>query len=152
MAVKKATYKIDNGSTYDEIMFKTLAEQVYFNDGTNIETKLNNGSLRGPTGPTGPTGAQGIQGPIGPTGPSGAKGTNGTNGAQGPTGPTGPTGAQGPNAISTSTTTSGFTNGQYLYNNNGKVGAKDLPSFTIECRTSDPTNPSNGQIWIRTDL
>lgn len=26
------------------------------------------------------------------------------------------------------------------------------PYFLIEARTSDPTSPQNGQIWLRTDL
>lgn len=38
----------------------------------------------------------------------------------------GPQGAAGPNTVSSSTTTSGFENGQVLFNNNGKVGAKKL--------------------------
>lgn len=38
----------------------------------------------------------------------------------------GPQGAAGPNTVSSSTTTSGFENGHVLFNNNGKVGAKNL--------------------------
>lgn len=66
-----------------------------------------------------PSGAQGPAGPVGPTGPAGP---------QGPAGPTGLTGAAGPNIVTTATSTSGFANGQVLYNNNGKVGAQALPS------------------------
>lgn len=104
MATKKAVYRVYNDSNFDEIMFKTLAEQVYFSDGTNLQTKLNNGSLKGDIGPTGPQGPQGVkgntgsQGPIGPTGPTGSqglKGDKGDTGAQGIQGPIGPTGPQG---------------------------------------------------------
>lgn len=38
----------------------------------------------------------------------------------------GPQGTAGPNTVSNSTTTSGFENGHVLFNNNGKVGAKNL--------------------------
>lgn len=38
----------------------------------------------------------------------------------------GPQGAAGPNTVSNSTTTSGFENGHVLFNNNGKVGSKNL--------------------------
>lgn len=34
---KKATYKVDNGTDFDEIHFKTSAEQVYLADGTNLQ-------------------------------------------------------------------------------------------------------------------
>lgn len=37
MAVKKGTYKVDNGSGFDEIMLKTLAEQINFKNGKNLE-------------------------------------------------------------------------------------------------------------------
>ena len=87
MAIKKGTYKVDNGSGYDEIMFKTLAEQVLFTDGQTFQDKLNNGTLKGSPG------TNGAQGPIGPTGPQGPKGTDGAQGIQGPIGPTGPSGA-----------------------------------------------------------
>ena len=57
---------------------------------------------------------------MGPAGPQGPKGDTGAQGAVGPA---------GPNAVSAATTVSGFSAGQYLYNNNGKVGAKTiLPS------------------------
>ena len=215
MTIKKATFKVDNGTGYDEIMFKTVASQVEFTDGTTFQQKLDNGSLRGPqgaagargaigptgpqgpqgsvgakgatgaqgaqgaqgvagakgaTGPTGPqgpqgavgakgaTGAQGAQGAVGakgatgPQGPQGTQGAAGAKGAMGPTGPQGttgavgakgatgpqgPQGAQGPNAISTSTTTSGFTNGHYLYNNNGKVAAKTITPGDIGAATAN---------------
>ncbi|WP_291243974.1 hypothetical protein [Fournierella sp.] len=43
----------------------------------------------------------------------------------------GPQGAAGPNTVSSSTTTSGFENGQVLFNNNGKVGAKNLSASDV---------------------
>lgn len=43
----------------------------------------------------------------------------------------GPQGAAGPNTVSSSTTTSGFENGQVLINSNGKVGAKKLTASDV---------------------
>jgi hypothetical protein len=106
-------------------------------NGTNGAT-----GATGPTGPTGATGANGTNGTngktgaTGPTGPTGATGANGTNGTNGATGATGPTGPTGPNSVSTSTTVSGFTSGYYLYNNSGKVGAKQIPWTDITSRPS----------------
>ena len=40
-------------------------------------------------------------------------------------------GPAGPNTVSSSTTTSGFENGQVLFNNNGKVGAKKLTASDV---------------------
>lgn len=37
MAVKKSTYRVDNGTGWDEHMLKTLAEQVFFKNGKNLE-------------------------------------------------------------------------------------------------------------------
>lgn len=140
MAIKKGTYKIDNGTGYDEIMFKTLAEQVFFTDGQTFEDKLGNGTLKGPTGPTGPkgatgsTGVQGIQGPTGPTGskgatgntgaqgpigPTGPKGANGSNGAQGPTGPTGPAGINATTTAVATTSTNGLMSSTMVTKLNG---------------------------------
>lgn len=43
MAVKNAVYKVDNGAgAFDEIMFKTKAEQVVFKDNTNLENRFKN--------------------------------------------------------------------------------------------------------------
>lgn len=50
--------------------------------------------------------------------------------------PQGAQGATGPNAVSASTTTSGFTNGYVLYNNNGKVGAMVAGNIHIDAVTS----------------
>ena len=134
MAIKKGTYKVDNGAGYDEIMLKTTAEQVFFSDGQTFEDKLSNGTLKGPTGAKGATGAQGAIGPTGPKGSNGAQGPTGPTGAKGAAGTTGATGAQGPagpNTVTTTTTTSGFTNGHFIYNNNGKVGAKAITASSI---------------------
>lgn len=43
----------------------------------------------------------------------------------------GPQGAAGPNTVSSSTTTSGFEDGQVLFDNNGKVGAKKLTASDV---------------------
>ena len=140
MTIKKATFKVDNGTGYDEIMFKTVASQVEFTDGTTFQQKLDNGSLRGPQGIQGVAGAKGA---TGPTGPQGIQGTTGAVGAKGATGPQGPQGVQGPNAISTGTTTSGFTNGHYLYNNNGKVAAKAITPGDIGAAATSHNHDSN---------
>ena len=59
---------------------------------------------------------------------------------RGATGAKGDTGAAGPNRISSTTTTSGFTNGYALYVNNGKVGAKAFPaSPTIKLDSASVT-------------
>lgn len=42
MAQKKATYKVYNGSNFDEIMLKTLASQVGLKDGRNLESIIEN--------------------------------------------------------------------------------------------------------------
>ena len=43
MATKKATYQYDNGSSWDEIMFKTTADQVIKTDGKTVQDFFNNG-------------------------------------------------------------------------------------------------------------
>ena len=45
MATKKATYQYDNGSSWDEIMFKTTADQVVLNSGKNIQNFFNGNDL-----------------------------------------------------------------------------------------------------------
>lgn len=53
MAVKKAIYQVDNGSGFDEIHFKTTAEQVICKDGKSVETSLGeitNEALNGANG------------------------------------------------------------------------------------------------------
>lgn len=40
--VKKAVYKVDNGSDFDEIHFKTDSEQVYMTDGKTIQNCIDN--------------------------------------------------------------------------------------------------------------
>ena len=89
------------------------------------------GSIRGATGAQGATGPQG---PTGATGPAGAQGPKGDTGAQGVAGPA------GPDAVSSSTTVSGFTSGQYLYNNNGRVGAKAITASSIGAAATSHTH------------
>ena len=46
MAVKNAVYKVDNGAGgFDEIMFKTKAEQVVLKNGQTLEEKLKRNEL-----------------------------------------------------------------------------------------------------------
>ena len=93
--------------------------------------EINLGRVVGPQGLKGDQGERGAQGPAGPTGPAGPKGDTGATGPQGPAGATGAQGAPGPNQVSSATTTSGFTNGQILYNNAGCVGAKTLTASDV---------------------
>lgn len=86
---------------------------------------------KGEPGPQGPQGPQGSRGPVGATGPAGPAGQPGPQGSQGPA---------GPNQISHNTTTTGFTNGHYLYNNNGKVGAKAITPGSIGAAPSSHTH------------
>ena len=97
----------------------------------------------GATGATGARGPQGLQGPKGEqglrgaTGPKGDRGDTGPQGATGPAGPKGDqglrgaTGPAGPNAVSATTVVSGFANGQILFNNNGRVGAKAVTASSV---------------------
>lgn len=39
---KNATYKVHNGTDFDEINFKTIASQVKTSDGSNVEISLSN--------------------------------------------------------------------------------------------------------------
>lgn len=38
--IKNAVYKVDNGTDFDEIHFKTKAAQVFCNDGKTVESQL----------------------------------------------------------------------------------------------------------------
>lgn len=38
--IKNAVYKVDNGVDFDEIHFKTIAAQVFCNDGKTVESQL----------------------------------------------------------------------------------------------------------------
>ena len=104
--------------------------------------EFNLGRVVGPQGPKGDQGERGAQGPIGSTGPAGPKGDTGATGPQGPAGATGAQGVPGPNQVSSTTTTSGFTDGQILYNNAGRVGAKTLTASDVGALASDG-NASN---------
>ena len=81
--IKNAIYRVDNGSDFDEIHFKTNSNQVVFDDGETFQQKLDSGTLKGEQGERGLDGAVGPQGPqgeIGPQGPQGPKGENGKDG------------------------------------------------------------------------
>ena len=113
--------------------------------------------LKGDTGSAGAKGDTGAQGPTGAAAGFGTPIASATPLAAGsnptvtitPSGPNtakvfafsfgipqGAQGATGPNAVSASTTTSGFTNGYMLYNNNGKVGAMVAGNIHIDAVTS----------------
>ena len=47
MATKKATYRYDNGSSWDEIMFKTTADQVVLNNGETVQNFFDKGGIIG---------------------------------------------------------------------------------------------------------
>jgi hypothetical protein len=75
--------------------------------------------------------ASGTPGPQGPQGPQGPKGDTGQTGPQGPEGPQGPKGDKGDTGLQ------------------GPQGPSGV--LIIEARTSDPSNPVTGQIWLRTN-
>ena len=53
-------------------------------------------------------------------------------------------GPAGPNTVSSSTTTSGFENGQVLYNDNGHVGGKKLSAEDVGLTVSSNKQTVNG--------
>lgn len=45
MAVKNGIYKVDDGhGGFDEIMLKSIAEQIFFNDGESLQDKFSKGN------------------------------------------------------------------------------------------------------------
>lgn len=108
------------------------AKNVFFEDGTNFQEKLDNNSLKGEKGDVGPQGPKGdsfkyedftseqlenLRGPIGPQGPQGIPGENGQQGIQGEIGPKGEQGPPG-------------TNGED--GNDGENGATFIPNVDAE--------------------
>ena len=87
--IKNAIYKVDNGSDFDEIHFKTNSNQVVFDDGETFQQKLDSGTLKGEQG------ERGLAGAVGPQGPQGEIGPQGEAGPQGPQGPKGENGKDG---------------------------------------------------------
>ena len=59
------------------------ANQITFADGQTLQTKLNDGSLKGDKGDKGEQGIQGLQGPQGEKGDKGDRGEQGLQGIQG---------------------------------------------------------------------
>jgi hypothetical protein len=39
-----------------------------------------------------------------------------------------------------------------IHETSAVIRAKSNETIRIECRTSDPSSPQNGEIWLRTDL
>lgn len=75
------------------------AQEVIFNDGETLQSKYEDGGIRGPQGPKGDKGDPGTQGErglTGPQGPQGIAGPKGEKGEQGLIGPEGPQGQRGP--------------------------------------------------------
>ena len=75
------------------------AQEIIFNDGETLQSKYEDGGIRGPQGPKGDKGDPGTQGErglTGPQGPQGIAGPKGERGEQGLVGPEGPQGQRGP--------------------------------------------------------
>ena len=72
------------------------AQEIIFNDGETLQSKYEDGGIRGPQGPKGDKGDPGTQGERGLTGPQGPQGIAGPKGEKGDTGPRGIQGEQGP--------------------------------------------------------
>ena len=72
------------------------AQEIIFNDGETLQSKYEDGGIRGPQGPKGDKGDPGTQGERGLTGPQGPQGIAGPKGEKGEQGETGPRGPQGP--------------------------------------------------------
>lgn len=147
--IKNAIYRVDNGSDFDEIHFKTNSNQVVFDDGETFQQKLDSGTLKGEQGERGLTGATGPQGPKGDTG---AQGIQGVKGDKGDTGATGPKGADG-------LTTSIEVNGQTYTHVNGKITLPNYPtgegggsSTNVTYSETAPSSASEGDIWYKTAL
>lgn len=174
--IKNAIYRVDNGSDFDEIHFKTNSNQVVFDDGETFQQKLDSGTLKGeqgergldgavgPQGPQGPKGEQGErglqgeQGPQGPAGPQGSKGDTGAQGIQGVKGDKGDTGATGPKGAD-GLTTSIEVNGQTYTHVNGKITLPNYPtgggggsSTNVTYSNTAPSSASEGDIWYKTVL
>ena len=145
MAIKKATFKVDNGTDYDEIMFKTVASQVEFTDGKTFQQKLEDGSLRGPQGAQGSQGVAGTRGATGPTGPQGTQGPAGTSGARGATGPTGPQGPQGSQGLAGSAGARGATGPTGPQGAQGAQGVQGTPGTAGARGATGPTGPRGAQ-------
>lgn len=150
---KKAIYKVDNGSSYDELWFKTSADQVFFTDGTTFQQKFDGGNLRGPQGIAGVAGEKGAtftptvstdgllswnndKGLNNPT-PINLKGTKGDKGDKGDQGVKGDTGftwrpnvsSSGQLTWSQSSSTSGITS-MNIKGDKGDQGVKGNDGFT----------------------
>ena len=90
------------------------ANQITFADGQTLQTKLNDGSLKGDKGDKGEQGIQGLQGPQGEKGDKGDRGEQGLQGIQG---------EKGADGLTTSISLNGVT---YTQEN----GVITLPTIT----------------------
>ena len=164
--IKAGTVTTGNAGTNAAVTASTSGTTTTFNftiprGATGATGPQGPQGVKGDTGATGPKGATGATGPAGITWrptvdssgnlswASNSSGTapttmniRGPQGAQGPAGAKGATGPAGPNQLSTSTTTTGFTNGHILYNNNGKVGARTLTASDVGAATSTHNHDS----------
>lgn len=147
--IKNAIYRVDNGSDFDEIHFKTNSNQVVFDDGETFQQKLDSGTLKGEQGERGLTGA------TGPKGDTGAQGIQGVKGDKGDTGATGPAGPKGADGL----TTSIEVNGQTYTHVNGKITLPNYPtnggggsSANVIYSDTAPSSASEGDIWYKTAL
>ena len=174
--IKNAIYRVDNGSDFDEIHFKTNSNQVVFDDGETFQQKLDSGTLKGEqgergltgaagpkgdkgdtgdVGPQGPQGERGLTGATGPKGDTGAQGIQGVKGDKGDTGATGPAGPKGADGL----TTSIEVNGQTYTHVNGKITLPNYPtgggggsSTNVTYSDTAPSSASEGDIWYKTAL
>ena len=174
--IKNAIYRVDNGSDFDEIHFKTNSNQVVFDDGETFQQKLDSGTLKGEqgergltgaagpkgdkgdtgdVGPQGPQGERGLTGATGPKGDTGAQGIQGVKGDKGDTGATGPAGPKGADGL----TTSIEVNGQTYTHVNGKITLPNYPtgggggsSANVIYSDTAPSSASEGDIWYKTVL
>lgn len=100
---------------------KTFSNGFKLSDDELVTTRAGLIGPQGPAGAQGPAGPTGADGVDGAQGPQGVQGPAGVDGAQGPAGSQGIQGPAGPNAISTSTTTTGFTAGQIVGSDGSNV-------------------------------
>lgn len=163
MANKKAIYKVDNGTGYDELWFKTSADQVYFTDGKTFQQKLDEGSLRGPQGIAGVTGDKGAtftpsvnsEGVLSWTNDKGLENPVNVNikGPQGIQGPAGSTGTTWKPAVDSSgnltwTTATGTPASANIRGPQGPQGPAGVDATPHVFSESQPSGHIANRVWI----